>query len=153
MSSAPVYDESRNGVDHVRLPYTLTAGVTATREGLEMHDSPSPMYDIMRAMIMPEPMIQQHDAGDRIYTWPWSDVAYRLRYREGEPWCTSSDGSYSVDIVCREPRHKARGITGYIFGQPIKDNPLHRLAAILCDDAEAFRVLHWCVTEMGGRDA
>jgi len=23
---------------------------------------------------------------------------------------------------------------------------------ILCDYAEAFRVLHWCVTEMGGQD-
>jgi len=36
MSSTPVYDESRNGVDHVRLPYTLTKGVTATRERLEI---------------------------------------------------------------------------------------------------------------------
>jgi hypothetical protein len=144
MSSIPVYDESRNGVDHVRLPYTLTQGVTATREGLEMHDSPSPMYDIMRAMIMPEPMIQQHDAGDRIYTWPWSDVAYRLRYREGEPWCglTESD-DFEWTMWCEIGGPNAHG----------KEYALHRLAAILCDDAEAFRVLHWCVTEMGGRDA
>jgi hypothetical protein len=26
--------------------------------------------------------------------------------------------------------------------------PLHRLAAILADDAEAFRVLHWCVDNL-----
>jgi hypothetical protein len=127
-----------------RLPYTLTAGVTATREGLEMHDSPSPMYDIMRAMIMPEPMIQQHDAGDRIYTWPWSDVAYRLRYREGEPWChVFMDVDGDEDIVCRNIAPWASVPKGSI---------LHRLAAILCDDAEAFRVLHWCVTNLGGQD-
>lgn len=123
-----------------KLPYTLTTGVTATREGLVMHDSIPPMYDVLRAIITPEPMIAPHEDGTRVYTWPWPDVAHRLRYREGEPWChvyTDEDGD--EDIVCR-------------FGTPwpgIADGLLHRLAAILCDDAEAFRVLHWCVSNLG----
>jgi hypothetical protein len=121
-----------------KLPILLSTGVTATIEGLEITDTATAGHFAVR-----------HSAYGG-YLIPWLDAAERLRYREGEPWCTSSDGSYLVDIVCREPRRKAGGITGYIFGQPIKDNPLHRLAAILCDDADGFRVLHWCVTNLGG---
>jgi len=78
-------------------------------------------------------MIQRHDAGDCIYTWPWSDVAYRLRYREGEPWC--AEGDYD-EIVCVRGSATAPEYT------------LHRLAAILCDDTTCFRVLHWCVENL-----
>ena len=99
-----------------RLPYELTTGVTATREGL-VFDEP--------AMWIRE-AFEHH--GRRLVEWP--DAAEQLRYRAGEPWCHDS-------ITC-------------IFCVRADDTRdtwigLHRLAAILCDDAEAFRVLHWCV--------
>jgi hypothetical protein len=74
---------------------------------------------------------------------PWPDAAERLRYREGAPWCNVMQGFRDwFPIVCKSRKENANEL---LF-------PLHRLAAILCDDAEAFRVLHWCVTEMGGQD-
>ena len=118
-----------------KLPYTLTKGVTATREGLEIEDMKLTMF-----------IVDEHDDNDleyaipggevgvRLYRIPWPDAAERLRYREGENW--------------------AQLMNNHIVIEPGKYNPfsdlpvLHRLAAILCDDAEAFRVLHWCVTSM-----
>ena len=116
------------------LPVQLTEGVTATREGLWITDT--------------EPVRFMFPSWDDFYDGrliSWDDAAERLRYQEGEPWCTSSDGAFTRDIVCHSGKRKPSGLSGYIFGEPIKDNPLHRLAAILCDGAEEFRVLHWCV--------
>jgi hypothetical protein len=107
-----------------RLPYTLTAGVTATREGLEITDTVLSMF-----------FRERHTAAYGGYFIRWRYAAERLRYRDGEPWC--AEGDYD-EIVC-------------VRGSALPpEYALHRLAAILCDDAEAFRVLHWCVTEMGG---
>lgn len=103
-----------------KLPYQLTAGVTATREGLQFR---SPLmvtveyfpYDIAN---LEEPL-----------TIPWPDAAKRLLI------LTEVNRAAVVDedrIVCTSrmiPR-VAR-----------KAKALHRLAAILCDDAEGFRVL------------
>ena len=70
---------------------------------------------------------------------PWPDAAKLLQYREGEPWCVAKgEWNKSKELVC-----------GSDYWPEIHEvEPLHRLAAILCDDAEAFRVLHWCVTNL-----
>jgi hypothetical protein len=103
-----------------KLPYQLTEGVTATREGLMFGDS---SLWIKHAFA---------DHGFRLVLWP--DAAERLRYRDGEPWC--AEGDYD-EIVC-------------VRGSALPpEYALHRLAAILCDDVEAFRVLHWCVYILG----
>jgi hypothetical protein len=108
------------------LPYTLTAGVVATPEGLTGDvERIGRLLDLTPEREMEPPVV------------PWSDAAEQLRYREGEPWC--AEGDYD-EIVC-------------VRGSALPpEYALHRLAAILCDDAEAFRVLHWCVTEIGGQD-
>jgi len=99
-----------------KLPYTITTGVTATREGLCIS-------------VLDRPWL----------TWP--DVAERLRYREGENFCflvNHYEGDES--IVCETPPG------------PVGPS-LHRLAAILCDDAEGFRVLHYCIHNLCKSDA
>jgi hypothetical protein len=108
-----------------KLPYQLTAGVTATREGLVFGDS---SLWIKHAFA---------DHGFRLVLWP--DVSERLQYREGEPWCREHQEDNS--IVC-EPIGDGDLFDDY-------GGSLHRLAAILCDDVEAFRVLHWCVYILG----
>jgi len=72
--------------------------------------------------------------GERYYS--WDDARRLLKYREGEPWCHDT----------------ARGIL-CVPGDETNDTwiGLHRLAAILCDDAEGFRVLQWCVHNLGGQ--
>ena len=131
-----------SGLDYCQLPYTLTKGVLATQEGLVVDNDASESVVHVTLQWLGRDRLSGY-AG-RIFDWP--DAAERLRYREGEPWCTSSYGAITPAIVCYPGTNKATGLSGYIFGEPIKDNPLHRLAAILCDDAQAFRVLHWCVT-------
>ncbi len=107
-----------------QLPRQLTHGVTATREGLEITDTVLSMF-----------FRERHTAyGGYFITWRY--VAERLRYREGEPWCfINGSGVMVCDI--------------YYFGQDTTV-ALHRLAAIFCDNAEAFRVLRWCIHNLGG---
>jgi hypothetical protein len=108
-----------------KLPHTLTAGVTATQEGLEIADMVTAGYFGVR-----------HSAYGG-YLIPWHDAAERLRYREGEPFCRTEHGI----IECWS-------------GESNLDDTmlLQRLAAILCDDAEAFRALHWCIENLGGEE-
>ena len=72
---------------------------------------------------------------------PWPLAARVLRYREAEPWCV--DSYRDNGLVCDITTPAYHGESAY----------LHRLAAILCDDSEAFRVLHWCVHNLGGNHA
>jgi len=117
-----------------KLPYQLTKGVTATQEGLVFTAE-----HLVESLFVGE-WLSHNDWG---VSWP--DAAERLRYREGMGWCQLSDfehiytGDTHVNIVCFPGN--------YHTGKPA----LHRLAAILCDDAEAFGILHECVTELGGR--
>jgi hypothetical protein len=127
------------------LPTQLTKGVSATREGLVTNG----YYGQIITEMTTEEWEDTYEGEGGWGLIPWPDAAERLRYREGEPWCTSSDGAFTRDIVCREGRITPSGLTGFIFGEPIKDNPLHRFAAILCEDAEGFRVLHACIKEFG----
>jgi hypothetical protein len=116
-----------------KLPYTLTKGVVATREGLT--------GDVERIGRLLD-LTPERETDPPIVYWP--DAAERLRYREGEPYCELYIGEL--------------GRTGFLRCEPPFTNPgddciaLHRLTAILADDVEAFRVLHWCVTELGGND-
>jgi hypothetical protein len=68
---------------------------------------------------------------------PWGETAERLCYREGEPWCYGGKDH----IVCGNETER-KILSGWVFS-------LHRLAAILCDDAQAFMVLHQCIQEYG----
>ena len=123
-----------------KLPYRLTEGVTATDDGIIFYTSAAIAMAVCSA-----------SEGNNLLNvamptvWRWPSAAERLRYREGQPWCTSSDGAFTRDIVCHSGKRKPSGLSGYIFGEPIKDNPLHRLSSILCDGADEFRVLHWCI--------
>ena len=75
-----------------------------------------------------------------VCTIPWPDAAERLRYREGEPWCFA----YIDEIMCVDANQMPDPVDDYTL-------PLHRLAAILCDNGEKFRVLHWCLHNLGGQ--
>jgi len=118
-----------------KLPYTLGTGVTATRDGLLFNRGD-------RCMSL-SALVESYGTSREILGFkrliPWHAAAKRLRYREGDPWCAVYDAGNSF-IVCW-PAYRELG----------SDLALHRLAAILCDDAEAFRVLHWCVTNQGGQ--
>lgn len=124
------------------LPYELTEGVIATTDGLHITD------DLLSRVILEAPLLPELTQWQwRLVSWP--DAAERLHYREGEPWCTSSDGGFTREIVCHSAKRKPIGVIGFIFGEPIKDNPLHRLAAIICEDADAFHILYDCIEEFG----
>lgn len=115
-----------------RLPYELTKDVTATREGLRIGIRNQPAMASLLSAI----------GRSRIYTgmqtvFPWEYLKPVLRYRKGEPWCAPVGGG----IVC--------GMTNLIDQD--RDGVLLRLAAILCDDAEAFRVFHWCIHNLPER--
>ncbi len=120
-----------------KLPYQLTAGVTATREGLVVGRYEEIPYNATSTW----PASQDWKTDTVIISWP--DAAERLRYQESEPWCglTESD-DYEWTMWCETGLPNAHG----------REYALHRLAAILCDDADAFRVLHWCVKNLGGEE-
>ena len=113
-----------------KIPCELTKGVTATREGLQFA---SPL------MVTVEYFPYDISDLDEPLTIPWKDASERLRYRDGEPYCDVLDDGVGVHCYAADEP------------QPHDYPRLHRLAAILCDDAEAFLVLHWCVTELGGQ--
>jgi hypothetical protein len=122
-----------------KLPYTLTAGVVATKDGLRVLDAIqlNAIADLAGFAVW-----KQHS---RLPTTPiisWPIIADRLRYRDGEPWVRAH---YKTPTLVCEPYDESNEV---FDGQR-----LHRLAAILCDDAEAFRVLHWCVHNLGGRQS
>ncbi len=112
------------------LPVQLSEGATATPDGILFQRGDR--YTGMSALV------ESYATSRRMV--PWHAAAERLRYREGEPWCarySPSAGTYN-------------GTCSLI---PEDGPALHRIAAILCDDAEAFRVLHWCVHNLGGNHA
>lgn len=66
-----------------RLPYELTKGVTATREGLEINaDCPMLLF-----VMLNEIGFKKRSGSFASHLVPWLDAARLLRYREGEPWC------------------------------------------------------------------
>lgn len=114
--------------------YRLSKGVTATREGLVVTD-----LHLVHWIAFDVGAITGDMDG---WTIPWPDAAERLRYREGEPWCfwhNETDTGEAVVELASHPNCRELFPT------------LHRLAAIMCDDAEAFRVLHFCITQFGER--
>jgi len=116
-----------------KLPYTLTDGVTATRDGLVVDAAVNQIaYHVLDG---PE----LFDSPECLITWP--DAAERLRYREGEPYVSVTEtDDFEWVMWCETHIPNAHG----------RQYALHRLAAIICDDAEAFRVLHWCAKNLGG---
>lgn len=130
MSDMPIIDEANS--NYVKLPYQLTSGVMAMREGLQFA---SPL------MVTVEYFPYDVTSIDEPLTIPWPDAAERLHYRECEPWCREHHHERHA-IVCMQG---VDGTKSHYDGAV-----LHRLAAILCDDGEAFKVLHWCVHNLGG---
>ncbi len=119
-----------------QLPYTLTKGVTATRDGL--------VFDVTAPVAMATCIAAEGHQSIRVgmrTTWTWPDAAERLRYREGEAFCWAHE-TWPTSFVMQDKT-----------GADVKDfvgPALSRLAAMLCDDVESFRVLHWCVGNLGG---
>lgn len=110
-----------------KLPKTLTAGVTATEEGLMFHPHvPEWLY---RSVVEDEPNYAGRDGYNYIHR--WSQVAERLRYRRGEAACYADAISTSMICIKNRPLYSERALC--------------RLAAVLCDDSDAFRTLHWCI--------
>ena len=116
-------------MDEPTLPCELTKGITATRGGL-LFDAY--VWDAFHTA----GYFGQHGVevpSARILI-PWSEVAKRLRYHEGHPWCCA---------------WRNNAIRCAMSPAPPPPDTLHRLAALLCDDAEAFRTLHWAVHNLG----
>ena len=119
----------------INLPYKLSEGVTATQEGLRLHTT----SDWMRAL---HNELSGSALDIRCLHWepyttiPWPDAAERLRYREGEPWCWYWP---EFDVVRNEPAN---------YPELPDSCPLHRVAAILCDDGAAHRRLYWCINNL-----
>ena len=118
-----------------KLPLKLTEGVTATLEGLVFDGSVGWLVEC----VSPNRFTLGERLGEIVI--PWPEVAKRLRYREGEPitWTTDTM-ELTVNYSSWSPSH-AHGIA------------LDRISAILTKDAEAFRILHWCVINLGDSDA
>lgn len=134
-----------------KLPFTLTAGVTATREGL-LIDASETGSGLVRffgsARRVVKSTIRQLTPYDyyteTAYLVLWRDAAKHLRYQEGQPWITLNSAGSEGEFYCVPANAE-------IEDKDIESGMLHRLAAIICDDAAAFRVLHWCATNLGGR--
>ena len=110
------------------LPYRLSEGVMATREGIlfESGDYRSSLSALVESAGSSREIL----GFKRMIA--WHGLAKRLRYREGEPWCATQ----GAVIIC-------------VSGKCHRQDPLHRLAAILCDDAKAFRILYEAIEEFG----
>lgn len=126
--------------------YRLSEGLHATRAGIRLDDR---MVEVIAAWFQ----IDAGEAFDLCYQWlgndgatyisnlwPWSDAAKRLRYQEGQPWCAVLNNR----ITCEN----------FQIVLPLHEEvkPLNRAATLFCDDAAAFAVLYWCITELGGED-
>jgi len=110
------------------LPYKLSEGVIATKNGLFIDNQREWLIDALGCA----PTGFHRDG----YTIIWPEIAPYLRYREGEPWCYSFYGN----VICGKPG--VPEATHILYR-------LHRLAAILCDSAEAFRILYEAIKEFG----
>ena len=128
-----------------RLPYKLSKGVTATIDGIFLDDGVRVTKDGLAEDDSVKNGIYESifsfvDGVSTAYLKPmigWDEARVLLRYREGEPWASTETSSRSIVSGI----HRWGFMDSYAM--------LHRLAAILCDDAEAFRVLHWCVENLG----
>ena len=140
-----------------RLPYQLSKGVTATFDGILLDDG---------IRVTKDGLVEDDSVKNGIYEsiFPfvdgvstaylktmisWYEAWELLRYREGDPWCRPHLGDYQKIIA--EPRSVSVEEVYSFFIGDFKREPLHRIASILCDDAEAFRVLHWCVENLNER--
>lgn len=119
-----------------KLPYNLTKGVTAMREGLQIEPQwlvaafSMNLTDDVKTI---RPIVE---GGLMITTWPWKDAAERLLYPGFGP------GVYCNPML---------NVTINFDETECDENcmMLARISALLHDDAEGFRVLHECVTNLG----
>jgi hypothetical protein len=120
-----------------KLPYRLSSDVLATEEGLLV--STWALYLLEKdGPVQCTEKRTNTDVNTNARFWfiRWKDVVEVIRYRDGEPWCAEGDCD---EIVC------VRGSAS------APEYALRRIAAFICDDVEAFRVLHWCVHNLGGK--
>jgi len=113
------------------LPYELRTNVWATEYGIESTSEMNALFMLKGAKLTSgRKTFTKSDPVSRVTYLSWHEAKQLLEYRDGEPWCHDT----------------ARGIL-CVPSDETNDTwiGLHRLAAILCDDAEAFRVLYWCV--------
>jgi len=118
------------------LPYQLSQDVWATEYGIESTPEMNEVFMVYGGATLTNgrKTFSHSDPVSWMTYLSWHEAKQLLEYRDGEPWCHDT----------------ARGIL-CVPGDETNDTwiGLHRLAAILCDTAEQFRVLHWCVQNLG----
>lgn len=121
--------------------YRLSEGVYATREAFEFRTKSTSW---VRAALGAEAWHELRSAEQLLnppsgWMLMWWEAAKRLRYQEGQPcaWIAQD----------RDPIY-----CGMKVNEEWRISCLHRVAALICDNANAFRVLYWCITELGGED-
>lgn len=78
------HDDLVHSTDRPLLPYTLTKGVTATRDGLVFRDEG--LFSFIAEIGSEEELFQAETVYAGMFDDPimqWPDAAERLRYREG----------------------------------------------------------------------
>ena len=122
-----------------QLPYELCEGVVATVEGLYLYHPVSAVVSTFKNVILNFGF--DVDGEPRVY-WTWQDAARHLQYKIDDPGIAFIEDSMASwwQLIPKDTRY-------YNNAEVIR---LHRYAAILCDDAEAFRVLYQCIKEFGG---
>lgn len=118
-----------------RLPYELSRGVTAIREGLCIDCLHRPWLSwILNHEYIRVP---KEELCKDALLWPWPHAAESLRYRDGEPivW-TANDMLVTINYSEWSINH-AHGIA------------LDRVSAMLHKDADGFRILYACIEELG----
>lgn len=111
-----------------RLPYQLTEGVTATREGLVFEGE---------AMWKRE-AFPNH--GWRLVG--WSEASEVLTYREGKPGVVAA-------FTLRGPSREILAVAA--DGRPAGDPALSEVAFLFVGGrTESFLVLHWCIHNLTG---
>ena len=127
-----------------QVSHRLSDGVEARADGL---------YLTVQKMTMVERWFEEHfivygpvslpTMNRQVYRWAWKEAAKYLRHKPGNPGC----GIGNSDL----PKHY-QVIECYPATWRLEndDKVLNRIVSVLADNAQAFGILYWCVTELGG---
>ncbi len=122
-----------------KLPYPLSEGVTATREGLVVDDEHTHWF-VELFWLLPD----YATFGAPLYEWQL--MAERLRCPLDAP------GVVLIDNGADPPQWHLL-IANERFFSSHEVGRLSRPACLLFNGPDGFRVIHWCITELGGGDA
>lgn len=122
--------------------HRLSNGVEAFTDGLHMHID---VVCIVELWFRAKADLALTAKGNSMYCWPWREARKYLLLKKGNAACA---------IENKDLPKPYQTIACYPKGWELyfEDNALDRIAAILVDDADAFDILHWCLTTLGGSD-